>query len=49
MRLVVDGDQSRRIDIHIALRRRDRSVSKQLLDGPKIGTGVEQMRSEGVT
>jgi hypothetical protein len=48
MRSIVDPEQMRRIHIRVALRRRDRGVTEQLLDSTKVGAGTEQVRREAV-
>ena len=48
MRLAVDIQQLRGVDVRIALRRRQLHVAEQLLDGAQVGTALEQMRRKGV-
>jgi hypothetical protein len=46
MRPCVNIHQARRIDIRIALRRREALMSQKLLNGPQISASGQQMRRE---
>ena len=48
MRAVVDFQESRRVDLGVALGGRERGVTEQLLDASEIGAGAKQVGGEGV-
>src|SRR5215207_5430435 len=45
----VDGGEAGRVDVGVALRRRQRGVAQKLLDGPEIAAGAQKMGGEGMT
>ena len=42
------GSEARGLDASVDLRRRDRCMSEQLLDGAQVGSTLEQVRGERV-
>src|SRR5438874_11628126 len=48
MRPVVDAAEALRVDVAVHLRRRQRAVAEQLLDGAQVGAALEQVGGEGV-
>ena len=48
MRLIVHPQDSRRVDLGIALRGRQAGVTEQLLDLPQVGAVGEQMRCKAM-
>src|SRR5471030_2566457 len=48
MGLLVDRDQLPVVEVRVLLRRRQRDVAEQLLNGAQIGTGIQKVRGEGV-
>ena len=45
---VVDAAQPAAVHVGVDLRRRERAVAEELLDGPEIGAALDEMRGEGV-
>src|SRR5450759_5386390 len=48
MALAVDLEEALGVEVRVALRRRERGVAEELLDGPEVRAGREEMRRERV-
>ena len=48
VRRLIGRQQARRVDLGVALGRRQRGVAQQVLDGPQIRPRSQQMGGEGV-
>ena len=48
MRAVVHPSQAAGVDVAVDLRRRQRAVAEQLLDGAEVGAALQEMRRECV-
>ena len=49
MRSVVDAAQASGVDVAVHLRRRQRAVSKEVLNRSQVGAALQQVRGEGVS